>query len=89
MQSSQLDKGKAFMRGPQSTLNHKEQFWVSLQDMDIVVSGCRQSRLTLKCHCAISQQPEKSSPFSSSFFHNSNTMKTVRINNSPFVAKCN
>lgn len=88
MQNSQVDNDKAFMRGPQSPLRHKEQFWGSLQDLDTVVSGCRQSSLTLRRHCAISEQPEnKSSQFSSSFLHNSNTMKTVRINNSPFVAK--
>lgn len=66
MQSSQLDNAKAFMRGPQSNLNHKEQFWLSLQDMDTVVSGCRQFRLTLRCHCAITEQPQnKSSQFAS------------------------
>lgn len=79
MQSSQLANAKAFMIGHQSTVNHKEQFWVSPQDIDTVVSGCRQSRLTVRCYCAQSNLKTKSSQFSSSFFYNSNTMKTIRI----------
>lgn len=56
--------------------------------MDTVVSDSRQSGIILRCHYAVSEQPEnKSAQFSSSFLHNSSTMKTVRISNSPFVAQ--